>query len=109
MNASTLKKMCISIALIMVVITKAPAQETILQPVADLPAVLHENSSLIFTQKGLWTMNDGPATGLSHNNQNWQTEGIAYKTTDTLFISCEQTKDIDCQLYKVARKELIDN
>ncbi|QEM06618.1 hypothetical protein DIU31_025060 [Mucilaginibacter rubeus] len=41
--------------------------------------------------------------------KSWQTEGIAYKSDNHLFISCEQTNDVNCRLYKVSRQQLITN
>lgn len=47
--------------------------------------------------------------GIFQKIASWQTEGITYKNQDELFISCEQTKDVNCRLYQVTHDQLINN
>lgn len=36
---------------------------------------------------------------------NWQVEGVAFKTDEELYVSCEQTLQVGCQLYTVSLKK----
>ncbi len=44
---------------------------------------------------------------LKNKKEEWQVEGITFKSDDEIYFSCEKTKDVDATLYAVIREQLV--